>query len=97
MFRVSLNYPRHRRAMILALSFAQVIAVIVGQRRPAAYQAAYVDPGSGLFALQILVSSVLGALYLAVSKLRALFGSTLRHPGAEEAVSSVDKCADDRL
>jgi len=60
--------------MVLS-AVAWQVAVHVVMTKPASpvrYRVAYVDPGTGLLALQILGSSIVGSFYLLRSKLRSL-------------------------
>jgi hypothetical protein len=69
----SLSHRSHRwRALALLLPlFAQFVDHITMKRQ--VIQLAYVDPGAGLLALQILGASVFGGYYLLRRKLQLLF------------------------
>jgi len=70
----SLSYRSHRwRALALLLPLcAQFVDHIMMKRQ--VIQLAYVDPGAGLLAFQILGASVMGGYYLLRRKLQSLFG-----------------------
>jgi hypothetical protein len=61
-----------RAALILSLNVIQVLAVLSALTQPAY---AYIDPGSGLFALQTISTTVAGVVFLIRKKLRHLFGT----------------------
>lgn len=53
-----------------------LLAVLVVTAKPAY---AYVDPGSGLFAIQIIGSTILGFAFLARARIRQFFGRFRKH------------------
>jgi hypothetical protein len=50
---------------------------------------AYVDPGSGLLALQIIGSTLAGAMYLVRKRIREVFGFFVKKP--KEATKTVEQ------
>jgi hypothetical protein len=58
-----------RAALILSLNVIQVLAVLSALTQPAY---AYIDPGSGLFALQTISTTVAGVVFLIRKKLRVI-------------------------
>jgi hypothetical protein len=62
--------------LILLVTVLQIVAVLCASAQPAY---AYVDPGSGLFALQIISTSFAGMIFLIRRRLHRLFRSM--YPG----------------
>ena len=71
------------RASCAVLSFSLLvcqIAAVLGAVAQPAY--AYVDPGTGLLAVQILSTSVAGMIFLVRRRLRQFFGRITRFSGS---------------
>ena len=82
MFRIgSGSSIRRRRVLLLAVTIVQFVgALSIAERH--AY--AYIDPGPGLFALQMLGASIVGGIYFLRHKLRSLVaGQPGKGPGAQ--------------
>ena len=62
-----------RRILLLLLTIVGFVGFFVATERPAL---AYVDPGSGLLALQTAASVVAGFAFFLRRRIRALFGRT---------------------
>lgn len=69
MDKVLLN--RCQTAILFALLLGQTAGLMLLTEQAAQ---AYVDPGAGLLAFQMLAASIVGGFYLLRRKLRALFG-----------------------
>jgi hypothetical protein len=63
----------------VSLLLIQMLAILCALAKPAY---AYVDPGSGLLAFQIISTTFAGAIFLVRKRLRQLFGRAIltRHP-----------------
>ena len=64
------------RVIVLSLAVIQILAVFCALAQPAY---AYVDPGSGLFTLQVISTTFAGIIFFIRRKVRCLFGT--RHAG----------------
>ena len=71
---------RIMRVLISLLVVLQVIAVLCALAKPAY---AYVDPGSGLLAFQILSTTFAGFLFMVRRRIRNLFGTRRPLPKIE--------------
>lgn len=60
-----------RRPLIAVLASIEVVVLLAALARPAW---GYVDPGSGLLAMQVGGSMLAGGLFILRSKIRKLFG-----------------------
>jgi len=58
--------------LVLSLTVIEVLAVLCVFTQPAY---AYIDPGSGLFALQTISTTILGIVFLIRRKVRRLIGA----------------------
>jgi hypothetical protein len=71
---------RIRRAVTVALAFAELMVLLVALTKPAY---GYVDPGSGLLAVQVGGSMLAGGLFILRSKIRQLFRLSSSEPPAD--------------
>ena len=62
-----------RRTALVAFASIELVVLLVALTKPAY---GYVDPGSGLLAVQVGGSMLAGGLFILRSKLRRLFGLT---------------------
>jgi hypothetical protein len=69
-----------RRVAILAVASAELFVLLAAFAKPAY---GYVDPGSGLLAVQVGGSMLAGGLFILRSKIRKLFGLSSAQPQAE--------------
>ena len=78
-----------RRTALAAMASFELVVLLVALTKPAY---GYVDPGSGLLAVQVGGSMLAGGLFILRSKIRRLFG--LSSPGEKnEAEKSADSQA----
>lgn len=63
--------PIARRTALAVLTSLELVVLLAALAKPAY---GYVDPGSGLLAVQVGGSMLAGALFIVRSKLRRLFG-----------------------
>jgi hypothetical protein len=68
---------------VLLLSIIQILAVLCSLAQPAY---AYVDPGSGLFTLQIISTTFAGIIFFIRRKFRCLFGTRHAGPKSEKVI-----------
>lgn len=79
------RFPDNHRVLVGILAIGQFAGMLLMTERPAR---AYVDPGSGLLALQMLGASVAGGLFFLRRKLWKLVGGKRdRMPRVEESGS----------
>ena len=76
------GFPLHtvRRAALAALASIELLVLLAALSKPAW---GYVDPGSGLLAVQIGGSMLAGGLFILRSKVRKLFGLSTPAPKEE--------------
>jgi hypothetical protein len=70
-----------RRTALVAFASIELVVLLVALTKPAY---GYVDPGSGLLAVQVGGSMLAGGLFILRSKLRRLFGLTSASEKSEE-------------
>jgi len=69
-------------AVLGALMVVQVMAMLCALAQPAY---AYVDPGSGFLAIQMISTTFAGMIFMARKRLRSLFKRNYPEPKGEEA------------
>jgi hypothetical protein len=82
------GFPLHtaRRAALAALASIELLVLLAALSKPAW---GYVDPGSGLLAVQVGGSMLAGGLFILRSKIRKLFGlSTPTHKDDAETTTT---------
>lgn len=73
------------RLLLIVLGVFQVVALFFAAEKPAY---AYADPGSGLLLIQIVSSTVAGALFILRARLRKLFGLNKEKTGETPDITS---------
>jgi len=74
-------------ALTFSLTVIQMLAVLCALAQPAY---AYVDPGSGILALQIISTTFAGMMFLLRRRLRGFFRHMTGHLGSESKSKKVD-------
>lgn len=74
-----------RRAALASLASIELLVLLAALTKPAW---GYVDPGSGLLAVQVGGSMLAGGLFILRSKIRKLFGLSTPRKVEEEAETS---------
>jgi hypothetical protein len=74
-----------RRTTLLALASVELVVLLAAFTKPAY---GYVDPGSGLLAVQVGGSMLAGGLFILRSKIRSLFHLTSRSEKLEAEKSA---------
>jgi hypothetical protein len=88
---VSLRSARNRTILLGFLAVGQLASLLLTTERPAQ---AYIDPGSGLLALQMLGATVAGGFFLLRHKLGKLFRGKPNEMSIEKKSSSQLASAD---
>jgi hypothetical protein len=82
---------KFRRAAIVALAAAELMVLLVALTKPAY---GYVDPGSGLLAIQVGGSMLAGGLFILRTKIRKLFRPSSAQPPADVKENSQPEAGD---
>lgn len=82
---------KFRRAAIIVLASAELMVLMVALAKPAY---GYVDPGSGLLAVQVGGSMLAGGLFILRSKIRKILGLSPAQPQADTKDSSQPEAGD---
>jgi hypothetical protein len=82
---------RFRRAAIVAFAAAELMVLLVAFTKPAY---GYVDPGSGLLAVQVGGSMLAGGLFILRTKIRKLFRSSSAEPSGDVKENNQPQAAD---
>jgi hypothetical protein len=81
-----------RRAALAALASIELLVLLAALTKPAW---GYVDPGSGLLAVQVGGSMLAGGLFILRSKIRKLFGLSTPRKDNDEAETSTTSEAEE--
>jgi hypothetical protein len=84
-------HPFARRTALAVFASVELLVLLVALAKPAY---GYVDPGSGLLAVQVGGSMLAGGLFILRSKLRRLFGLSSPNDKIEAGKSAHDEASE---